>query len=131
MKSYKKQGIAISLLVLLLIKACIIPLLYLDFELRKDYIVANFCVNRDKPKLHCNGKCYLAKRMAQANKQEERQARKAYMASLIFQVMNTSSADIFPTQAFYTGIRPALTFNYYSVFRAMLVADEIFHPPVA
>jgi len=119
-----------SLLVLLLIKACIIPLLYLDFELRKDYIIANLCINRDRPKLNCNGKCYLAKRIAQANKEEESRARKAYMASLIFQVMNTTGHDVFHAPFFNYGIPCAVTFNYIPAFPALLAADEIFHPPL-
>lgn len=28
------------------------------------YITSAFCENRDKPQLHCDGKCYLRKRLA-------------------------------------------------------------------
>lgn len=41
------------------------------FELNRSYIVANLCENRDKPMLHCNGKCYLAKRLKQAEQKEK------------------------------------------------------------
>lgn len=30
-----------------------------------DYIVENFCVNKDKPELKCNGQCYLMKQLAE------------------------------------------------------------------
>ncbi|MBW7869091.1 MAG: hypothetical protein H3C31_12280 [Brumimicrobium sp.] len=30
-----------------------------------------FCVNKDKPTLHCNGKCHLVKELAQQEKQKE------------------------------------------------------------
>jgi CarboxypepD_reg-like domain len=36
---------------------------YLDFEMRKDYIIKNLCENRFKPQLNCNGQCYLAKKL--------------------------------------------------------------------
>jgi len=34
-----------------------------DFYLNRSYIAKNLCVNRDNPQMHCNGKCYLAKRI--------------------------------------------------------------------
>src|SRR5688500_2940830 len=34
------------------------------YTMNKDFIAKNLCENRDKPKLLCNGKCQLAKKMA-------------------------------------------------------------------
>lgn len=36
------------------------------FELNIDYIVNTFCVNKEQPKLQCNGKCHLKKQLALA-----------------------------------------------------------------
>ncbi|GGI57196.1 hypothetical protein GCM10011444_15050 [Winogradskyella haliclonae] len=33
----------------------------LYYQLNIDYIIETYCVNVDKPKLQCNGKCHLAK----------------------------------------------------------------------
>ena len=33
------------------------------FELNKEYIIKTYCVNKNKPKLHCNGKCHLSKQL--------------------------------------------------------------------
>lgn len=33
------------------------------YELNKDYIAKNLCVNRDKPQMKCCGKCYLKKHL--------------------------------------------------------------------
>ncbi|OEK09747.1 hypothetical protein A8C32_13475 [Flavivirga aquatica] len=30
------------------------------YELNIDYIIENYCVNKEKPELQCNGKCHLA-----------------------------------------------------------------------
>ena len=35
------------------------PLVYLDYEIRKDYISRVLCIERDNPIPVCNGKCYL------------------------------------------------------------------------
>lgn len=39
-----------------------------DYLLNKDYIAKVLCINRNKPEMHCNGKCHLAKEL---KKQEE------------------------------------------------------------
>ena len=43
------------------------------YELNKEYIANHLCVNRDKPKMHCNGCCHLKKELAQNEKQQERE----------------------------------------------------------
>ena len=58
-----KNFFALLLFALVNIKALLVPLVYLDFELRKEYIIQNLCENRFKPHLKCDGKCYLAKKL--------------------------------------------------------------------
>lgn len=36
------------------------------YEVNKDYIAKNLCVNRNKPELKCCGKCYLKKQLNKA-----------------------------------------------------------------
>ena len=116
---------------LMLVKAWVIPLVCLDYEMRKDYIAKTLCVNRNKPKLNCNGKCYLAKKLAQAEKQEQRQAEQDYLASLIYQVMDTGNSFWFPSQSIISEKDSTLTFRYKSAFLGRLVAGNIFRPPLA
>ena len=49
-------------------------LLVVDFTLNQATITARFCVNKARPQLHCDGKCYFAK---QLKKQEERESKSA------------------------------------------------------
>ncbi|HET6567001.1 MAG TPA: hypothetical protein VFG50_03490 [Rhodothermales bacterium] len=44
------------------------------FYLRHDYIATHLCVNRTKPHEKCHGKCFLKKRMADAERDDARQA---------------------------------------------------------
>jgi hypothetical protein len=46
--------------------------LVVDFTLHRAVITARFCVNKARPQLHCDGKCYFAK---QLKKQEERESK--------------------------------------------------------
>jgi hypothetical protein len=42
-----------------------------SYELNKAYIVENFCINKDKPMMNCDGKCYLSEQLkAQKEKQD-------------------------------------------------------------
>ena len=53
--------------------------IYAGFELNRNYIAAKLCENRNKPWLHCNGKCYFMKKIKQAEEKEkndERQSQK-------------------------------------------------------
>ena len=43
-----------------------------EYVVNQDYIAEYLCVNKDKPMLNCNGKCYLAK-MLQEKQDEKKQ----------------------------------------------------------
>jgi len=38
---------------------------YAGYFLNKDFIIENFCINKNKPELECDGKCYLNKQIAE------------------------------------------------------------------
>ncbi|MFD3275142.1 hypothetical protein [Aquirufa echingensis] len=42
------------------------------YQVNRNYIAKNLCENRDKPKLNCNGQCYLAKKLKAAEDKEQK-----------------------------------------------------------
>ena len=62
------------LIVLVLLQTFSREVLVVDFTLNRAVITARFCVNKARPQLHCDGKCYFAK---QLKKQEERESKSA------------------------------------------------------
>ncbi|RZK36694.1 MAG: hypothetical protein EOO57_06740, partial [Hymenobacter sp.] len=60
------------LIVLVLLQTFSREVLVVDFTLHRATITARFCVNKARPQLHCNGKCYFAKKLKQ---QEERESK--------------------------------------------------------
>ena len=46
----------------------------LAFELRQDVIAERLCVNRDVPTSTCEGRCFLKKRLAETQRQQEEHA---------------------------------------------------------
>ncbi|HVX28570.1 MAG TPA: hypothetical protein VHB70_19630 [Parafilimonas sp.] len=63
-----KNSIAILLLFIILVQTFSSFVDDAAYSLNKNYITENFCVNKIRPQLHCNGHCYLEK---QIQKQED------------------------------------------------------------
>ena len=61
MHSSIKHIASAYLLLLLLLKLMALPIVCLEFRINQEYIAANLCENKDKPAMHCHGKCHLAK----------------------------------------------------------------------
>jgi len=58
------KSLGISLLIVgFLVQTMSSSLILLNYEVNTAYIIEKFCENKDKPKLHCNGKCHLAKQI--------------------------------------------------------------------
>lgn len=43
----------------------------LDYCFNYQYIVTQLCVNKDKPQLKCNGKCYLMQQLLKQGKEDQ------------------------------------------------------------
>lgn len=109
-----------------------IPMIYLDFELRRDYISRNLCENRNKPLLNCNGKCYLSKKIAAAQEEEERQAECDFMGKLIEVAANLPLFEIIKAPVAPAGsIVLDSDFYYNNIFIGSLQPEGIFRPPIA
>lgn len=97
----------------------------MGYELNKDYIATVLCENKAKPKLQCNGKCYLAKKIKEADKSEQKPERTISKQSFFDNFLITTfrfKSYIRQTPAYL----PAKTSIYFS-----LSANAIFHPPKA
>ncbi len=43
---------------------------YIEYLVNKEYIATVLCINKDKPEMHCNGKCHLTKQLKKASEDE-------------------------------------------------------------
>lgn len=68
---------------LLMLRTLVVPVILVDFELRHDYIAQYLCENRLRPELHCDGKCYLAKKLKAAQEHDEREASQRLVTQLL------------------------------------------------
>ncbi|MFS2189465.1 hypothetical protein ACCC92_22505 [Mucilaginibacter sp. Mucisp84] len=97
--------------------------IFAGFELNRNYIATKLCENRNKPWLHCNGKCYFAKKIKQAEDKQasdERQSQK----SLFQEVYVISSTDV----KFHSSLLQVISTPYTPTVPADRPAT-IFQPP--
>lgn len=65
-----KRFIALLLICLMVTANFTRLFIYAGFEVNQKYIAEKLCENRDKPWLNCNGRCYLMKKIKQAEEKE-------------------------------------------------------------
>ena len=66
----------------------------LDYAVNYDYIAKVLCINKDKPKLQCNGKCYLMQQLAKNAEPEKKQDKEA-TAKVEFQLLYLEAISSF------------------------------------
>ena len=100
---------------------------YAGFQLNQKYITTTLCENRDKPWLHCDGKCYLMKKVLEAEKNENNKTAKSNLSNLgtsFFQRIYTPSFRQTFTAAAYKRSFPNYTYLYSNHY-----INSIFRPP--
>lgn len=101
-----------------------------DYIVNYDYISKVLCVNKAKPKLHCNGKCHLMKELAKAAESEKpissdkKDNAKQEIEVLFF--LEHQSIEFY-SQLFL--IKPIPNFNYSNLY-SHLDNSKVFHPPI-
>jgi hypothetical protein len=73
----------LSVLTLYLIRP-IIP--FVEYAVNKDYIVKNLCIDRNKPKSCCAGKCHLKKELAKSDASSDNEGKNNSQKSLQKQI---------------------------------------------
>jgi hypothetical protein len=118
----KKIALLFSLLIFF---KPLIPVM--EYIVDYDYIATVLCVNKEKPQMHCNGKCHLMKELARASENEKPQSDKKNLhqeQEVLFCELpvhyNFSTTEI----AFVTKNQTGYS-NLYSHINSV----SIFHPP--
>lgn len=118
-----KRIVAIQLLLIILFQCSFKTAITVSFFMNKDYIARILCINKDKPRLNCNGKCYLQKQLEKEKKSElpipgiskDKTETIFILSSDIFHVVNNTKYTVCENEP------PAIQGRQFS--------REIFHPP--
>src|SRR6188768_3660050 len=98
----------------------------IDYAINREYIAKTLCENRNKPKLNCNGKCQLMKKMAA----EEDQNNKTSSGNSIAKV---SFSEFWPTHNLMSPVDIISTVetarhSFYLIIKTSSFPSSIFHP---
>jgi len=95
-----------------------------DYYLNKSYIKSELCINKARPKMNCNGKCYLAMKIQEQEKQDQQAP--------------SSMKEKFEIQQFYlpqeitlVSFHGSAEVRYYYINDSFTSAyhPSVFHPP--
>lgn len=100
----------------------------LGFYMNQVYIAKNLCVNRNKPQLHCNGKCHLAKKMSEEDRRDQQNPDRKMDSSHELLYTGTDEQDILIP--FFTSITPDWL-HPYSIGTPTGQPSAVFRPPVS
>lgn len=96
-----------------------------DYFINIGYIVKNLCENKEKPKLHCNGRCYLAKQLKEQQKQEHSPfSKKDKPENILF----FTQGERIPFNSDYSSRQ---VFVIQNDLRLISFPRFVFHPPAA
>ena len=96
----------------------------LDFQLNKNYIASALCVNRDKPRNCCHGKCFLKKQL----QKEDDQGKSGIPVSKDKSDVSLYCEHVMPDNFNSQPAREKFC-GYYLVKKYSTVSSRIFHPP--
>lgn len=105
----------------------ILPLV--DYGLNYDYISKVLCINKEKPQMHCNGKCHLMKELAKASESEKpinsdkKDNSKQEIELLFYKELNEINF-----RQIYFHNKTSIGDNYANLYFHS-VSCSVFHPP--
>ncbi len=100
------------------------------FQLNIDYFVENYCVNKNRPELQCNGKCYLMEQLSVSKEQQRNQNATNAGLTLIeaFIPLFMESYVDFSFQYYEHHIKSQILSPFY--LKDSLIIKEMLRPPI-
>ena len=103
-----------------------------NFYMNQKEIAAIECVNKSRPEMHCNGKCYLAKQLQKAEdnlnaKKEKNNQSLSHLKVIEGSFFIPNEIVSFQINSFYITKEKSI-YNYIKLYD-LLSCEAIFHPP--
>jgi len=96
------------------------------FQLNQTYIIEQFCVNKEKPQLNCDGQCFLSKKLQSVDDGENEPERSGTSnQQLEIPAFLVAMPNVISFKIEEPAIEMLLFVNHYAFFRL----TSHFHPP--
>ncbi len=122
-----RRLMAVFLLITLISTHFSMYMAYAGFTMNRKMIAEKFCINKSRPWLHCDGKCYFMKKIRQAEENEKKQESKDHLNRLEISFLQ----EPFNYSAGESNINISLKSTYpaYAYHYSSRYLDCIFRPP--
>ena len=91
--SARRQLLVYALILNIVGSTLMVPLIYLDFNLRREYIAEVLCINKEEPITVCGGNCYLTGQLKKAGEQQEKEATTSQRSEIHFFSLKLTRLD--------------------------------------
>ena len=123
---------SISLVLVLLSKTLYSIFWQVNFYMNQKEIAAIECVNKSRPEMHCNGKCYLAKQLQKAEdnlnaKKEKNNQSLSHLKVIEGSLFIPNEIVSFQLNSSFI-LKAKSIYNYIKLYD-LLSCEAIFHPP--
>lgn len=98
-------------------------IILINYEMNKAEITAKYCINKDKPQMHCCGKCLLRRKLAE---QEAQQNMPAY-PDIKTDIQLYCSESLLPS--YYYGKDKIDLIPTNRSLHTLFEGTDVFHPP--
>lgn len=119
------KKIIFIIVVIILVKP-VLPVL--EYVVNYEYISKVLCINKDKPKMHCNGKCHLMQELAKASDAEKPISSDKKGIYQIIEVLFFEEIKSFRIKPIYFGTKEKINKSYSNLY-FYLNSSSVFHPP--
>jgi hypothetical protein len=86
-----KSALAILLILSLTVSDFQRMFVYAGFKMNQGYIAKTLCVNRSRPWMHCNGRCYFMRKIKAAEENEKKQKDRDSISKLEFSFFQSAT----------------------------------------
>ena len=117
---------AVLILALFLLLKPIFPVI--DYVVNYDYISKVLCINKERPKLNCNGKCYLMKELAKNSESENPVSNNKKIVSQETVIVFCEEINTFTLTPIYFQKNKRANSNYSNLY-SYKISNAVFHPP--
>ncbi|MBB6326241.1 hypothetical protein FHS59_001869 [Algoriphagus iocasae] len=120
-----KSTFYIWLCAVLMMNSMVYSVIKVSFTMNQKYIIDNFCVNKDKPMMNCDGKCYLATKLKEEQERQENKTAISFSQDFGIYIQQQSLTYLHPTNS----IEQVAHTSFYQDWFGQTESKEIDHPP--
>lgn len=107
----------------------VIPVL--EYAVLYDYISSQLCINKEKPQIGCNGKCYLMNELSRSSENENPQSQQKKLAQAEQVLLFFNPQVNYGIERTDKVFRKSIIFSEYSNLYSHQANSYVFRPPLS